>query len=70
LFGIFDWCYASHTKKIKANEELHENSVVIFSGSDLHGSFFGGQADLQKDRQELSDEQQQGMQLREKLRLQ
>ena len=35
----------------------------------MHGNFCRRQADLQKDRQELSDERQQGVQLREKLRL-
>jgi hypothetical protein len=35
----------------------------------LHGSFCRRQADLQKDRQELPDERQQGVQLREELRL-
>jgi len=38
-------------------------------GSDLHRGFCSGRAELQKDRQELSHERQQGMQLREELRL-
>ncbi len=47
-----------------------QHSLVFDSGrSGLHGIFCGGQAELQKDRQELSHERQQGMQLREKLRL-
>jgi len=56
LFEIFDWCYASYRKKIKIHEELHENSVVDIDGRDLHYSVCGGQAELQKDRQELPDE--------------
>ncbi len=40
----------------KGNEELHENSVVDLDGRDLHYSVCGGQAELQKDRQELPDE--------------
>jgi len=35
----------------------------------LHGNFCRRQADLQKDRQELPYERQQGVQLREELRL-
>jgi hypothetical protein len=35
----------------------------------LHGIFCGGQAKLQQVRKELSHERQQGMQLREELRL-
>jgi hypothetical protein len=56
-------------RKIKAYEKLHENPVFDSGGSDLHDSVCGGQAELQKDRQELSHERQQGLQLREELRL-
>jgi hypothetical protein len=55
--------------KIKPYEKLCEDPVFDSGGSDLHGWFCGGQAELQKDRQELSHERQQGMQLREELRL-
>jgi hypothetical protein len=55
--------------EISIDEELHENSVLAFGGSNLHGSICGGQADLQQNRQELPDERQQGMQLRERVRL-
>ncbi len=44
-----------------AHEKLHENPVLASGGSNLHGSICGGQADLQENRQELPDEQQQGM---------
>jgi hypothetical protein len=57
-------------QRIKLYEKLHENPVFCCRGSNLHGSICGGQADLQKDGQELSHERQQGMQLREELRLQ
>jgi hypothetical protein len=58
-------------QRIKPYEKLHENPVFRCRGSNLHGSICGGQASrLQKERQELSHERQQGMQLREKLRLQ
>jgi len=54
-----------------AHEELHENPVFHFGRSGVHGLFCGRQASrLQKERQELSDERQQGMQLREGVRLQ
>jgi len=54
-----------------AYEKFHENPVFHFASSNVHGLFCGGQARrLQKERQELSDERQQGMQLREGVRLQ
>jgi len=52
-----------------AHEKLHENPVFGSDGGDLHGLVCGGQAELQKERQELPDERQQGMQMREELRL-
>ena len=51
------------------DEKLHENLVFNSGRSDLHGRFRGGQAELQKDRQELSDERQEGVQLRQRLRV-
>jgi hypothetical protein len=51
------------------HEQLHEDVDFHPRGSDLHDLFCGGQAKLQKNWQELSDERQEGMQLREKLRL-
>jgi hypothetical protein len=53
----------------KGNEELLENSVVDFNGSHVHDGVRGGQAKLQGHGQELSDEQGQGLQLRQRLRL-
>jgi hypothetical protein len=38
------------------HEKLPKNSVFDPGSSDLHGSVRGGQAELQKDRQELPDE--------------
>src|SRR6266480_7500353 len=45
--------------------------ILFFNSgrSHVHCLLCSGQADLQKDWQELSDERQQGMQLREELRL-
>jgi len=45
--------------------------ISIFNSdrSNLHGILCRGQTELQKGRQELPDERQQGMQLREELRL-
>jgi len=43
------------------HEKLRKNPVFDSGGSDLHGNVRGGQAELQKDRQELSHERQQGM---------
>jgi hypothetical protein len=57
-------------QRIKPYEKLHENSVFDSGGSNVHGLFCSRQAELQKERQELSHERQQGVQLREKLRLQ
>jgi len=53
----------------KCDEKLRENLVVDSGCCHVHDSICGGQTELQKDRQELPDEQPQGMQLREKLRL-
>jgi hypothetical protein len=59
------------TKQNQYHEELHENPVFDSGCDNVHGLFCGGQAgQLQKERQELSDERQQGMQLREGVRLQ
>jgi hypothetical protein len=55
--------------KIKACEKLYQNPVLSSRGSDLHNNFCGGQAKLQKERQELPHERQQEMQLREDLRM-
>jgi hypothetical protein len=55
--------------KIKAYEKLCEDPVFDSGRSDLHGNFCRGQAELQRDWQELPHERQQRMQLREKLRL-
>jgi hypothetical protein len=54
-----------------AHEEFDESPVLNSGRSGLHNNFCGGQTSrLQKERQELSDERQQGMQLREGVRLQ
>jgi len=55
--------------QIKGNEELLENSVVDLNGSYVHDRVRGGQAKLQGHGKELSDEQGQGVQLRQRLRL-
>jgi hypothetical protein len=55
---------------ICTHEKLHENPVFDSDGSDLHGLVCGRQASrLQEERQELPDERQQRMQMREELRL-
>jgi hypothetical protein len=69
LFEIFDSCYASYREKIKAYEKLCEDPVFDSGRGGLHDIFCGGQAELQNERQELSHERQQGMQLREELRM-
>jgi hypothetical protein len=53
----------------KGNEELLENFVVDFNGNHVYDRVRGGQAKLQGHGQELSDEQGQGVQLRQRLRL-
>jgi hypothetical protein len=53
----------------KGNEELLENSVVDFNGNHVHDRVRSRQAKLQRHGQELSDEQGQGVQLRQRLRL-
>jgi hypothetical protein len=47
-----------------SDEELSQSFSFGSGGRDLHGGFCGGQAELSKDRQELPDERQQGVQLR------
>jgi hypothetical protein len=54
---------------IKIDEILHENRVVRSGSGHLLGDLCGRQAELQKVGQELPDERQQGMQLRQGLRL-
>ena len=44
--------------KVKIDENLHENIAFDSGCSGLHSFIRGGQAELQKDRQELSDERQ------------
>ena len=51
------------------NEELYQDSPFDSNGSDLYDRFRGRKAQLQKDRQKLSDERQQRVQLRKELRL-
>jgi hypothetical protein len=51
------------------HEKLHENPVFDSDGCDLHSSLCSGQTELQKERQKLSHEQQQRVQLREELRM-
>jgi hypothetical protein len=51
------------------HEKLHEDPAFDSGRGGLHNNFRGGQAELQKDRQELSHERQQRMQMREELRL-
>jgi hypothetical protein len=55
--------------QINIDETLRENIVFDFGRSDVHGLICSGQAKLQGHGQELSDEQGQGMQLRQRLRL-
>ena len=59
----------SFASKMILYEELHEDPDVDSRGDDLHVSFCSRQAQLPKDRQKLSDERRQRMQLRQKLRL-
>ena len=48
----------------KPNENHDDNSDVHPGRDDLHIFLCGGKTKLQKDPQELSDERQEGMQLR------
>jgi hypothetical protein len=65
----FSLALAESSIKISINENLHENPDVGPGGNDLHERFCGRETELQKNRQELPDERQEGMQLRERLRL-
>ena len=56
--------------EIKAHEKLPEDPVFDSGGGDLHGRICSGHTELQENRQELSNERQQRVQLREELRLQ
>jgi hypothetical protein len=65
---VFHW--RSQCSRATVEYEKLSQSPVFDSGSCvLHGGFRGGQAELSEDRQELSDERQQGMQLWKELRL-
>jgi len=65
------WRFAHSTNRIRAYEDLHKKRVSDRGRGNVHGIVRGGQAGrLQKERQELPHERQQGVQLREELRLQ
>jgi len=65
------WRFAHSTNRIRAHEDLHKKRVSDPGRGNVHGIVRGGQAGrLQKERQELPHERQQGVQLREELRLQ
>jgi len=53
------------------HEDVRENYVFDSGGSNLHERFCGRTyaAELQEERQELPDERQQSLQLREELQL-
>jgi hypothetical protein len=55
--------------QINTDEELHDNPDVDPRGYDLHDYVCSREGQLQKDRQELSDERQERVQLRQRLRL-
>jgi len=57
------------TDEDKCDEKLHQNPDVDPDGSHLHDNVCSREGQLQKDGQELSDERQEGMQLRQRLRL-
>ena len=52
-----------------SHEDVRENSVFDSGGSDLHECICGRAyaSELQENRQELPDERQQGLQLREEM---
>jgi hypothetical protein len=50
-------------------EDVRENSVFDSGGSDLHERVRAYAAELQEERQELPNERQQSLQLREELQL-
>jgi hypothetical protein len=60
------FCSASRSilANIHPHENLHESPDVDPRGDNLHDCFCSGKSELQKDAQELPDEQQEGMQLR------
>jgi hypothetical protein len=49
---------------ITRHEKLRKDPFVSPRGDDLHDFVCGRKGELQKERQELPDEQQKGMQLR------
>jgi hypothetical protein len=51
------------------NENYHDYPDVDLSGDHLHNRLCRGKAKLQKDAQKLPDERQEGMPLRQGLRL-
>jgi len=67
----FSLALAESAMKINIDEKLHEDPVFDSGGGDLHDSVRNRQASrMQKERQELPNERQQGMHLREGVRLQ
>ena len=54
--ATFDWQQGLFRHQNCAHENSHENSVFGSDSGDLHGDFCGGQAELQKERQEPPDE--------------
>ncbi|HXP33944.1 MAG TPA: hypothetical protein VN827_00185 [Chthoniobacterales bacterium] len=53
---VFSLALARPGEQNNIDENLHENPVFDFGRNGLHSFIRGGQADLQEDRQELSDE--------------
>jgi hypothetical protein len=67
--AIFDGGRRTLPIKSRRYENLRENLLLDSGGTYLYHDLCGGKAELQKDPQELPDERQEGMQLRQRLRL-
>ena len=65
----FSLARATLANETQRHERLYENLVFDSDRGGVHGFPCRRQAELQNERQELSHERQQGVQLREKLRL-
>jgi hypothetical protein len=65
----FRWQRSQILCRINSDENDDDNPDVDPRGNDLRHFVRSGETELQKDAQELPDERQKGVQLRERLRL-
>jgi hypothetical protein len=69
ILSKLPWLRRSRSAREWKHEEIRETSVIDSGGGDLHERVCGRAhaSKLQEERQELPDERQQGLQLREEM---